>query len=100
MNKKAQTKKAKRDPYERGDEGSRYRWLVSYICRAEGKKSQVKVGDVREILGVIADLHENPKHKYDLGGLDVNEILEYIGASRARRSAKSPAKAKARGRKV
>lgn len=30
--------------------------LVSAIAAREGKKSQVKVGDIREILRVIADL--------------------------------------------
>lgn len=28
--------------------------LVSKVCKAEGKKSQVKAGDVREVLKVIA----------------------------------------------
>jgi hypothetical protein len=30
--------------------------LASAIALAEGKKSQVKIGDIREILRIIADL--------------------------------------------
>lgn len=30
--------------------------LISAIAAREGKKSQVKIGDIREILRVIADL--------------------------------------------
>jgi hypothetical protein len=30
--------------------------LASEIAKREGKKSQVKMGDVREILGILSDL--------------------------------------------
>lgn len=32
------------------------RKLASKIAKTEGKKSQVKIGDVREIVGIISDL--------------------------------------------
>lgn len=32
------------------------RKLVSEICQREGKRSQVKVGDVREVLSVLTDI--------------------------------------------
>lgn len=33
-----------------------YRKLSNYIAKIEGKKSQVKVGDVREIMKILVDL--------------------------------------------
>jgi hypothetical protein len=30
--------------------------LVKHIAKHEGKKSQVKIGDIREIVGIISDL--------------------------------------------
>lgn len=36
--------------------------LVSKIAKREGKKSQVKIGDIREILGIMADVF-NDEHK-------------------------------------
>jgi hypothetical protein len=30
--------------------------IVSLIAKAEGKKSQVKVGNIREIVGILSDL--------------------------------------------
>ncbi len=30
--------------------------LVSIIAQKEGKKSQVKVGDIREIVGILSDM--------------------------------------------
>lgn len=33
-----------------------YRTIIRRLAKKEGKKSQVKVGDVREILGIVADM--------------------------------------------
>lgn len=33
-----------------------YRKLSNFIAKIEGKKSQVKVGDVREIMKILVDL--------------------------------------------
>ena len=36
--------------------------LAKFICSLEGKKSQVSIGDVKELLGIIGDLmYANPE---------------------------------------
>lgn len=41
--------------------------LVSDLTKKEGKKSNVKVGDVREIIGLVSDeIYKNPLLVYDL----------------------------------
>lgn len=32
------------------------RKIASEICKREGKKSQARIGDVREILGILSDI--------------------------------------------
>ena len=32
-----------------------YKELIKKLCEAEGLKSEVKVGDMRELVGIIAD---------------------------------------------
>jgi hypothetical protein len=32
------------------------RGLASEVCKREGKKSQARIGDVREILGILSDI--------------------------------------------
>jgi len=34
---------------------SKYNKLIRKLCRREGKQSQIKVGDMREIVGVLAE---------------------------------------------
>lgn len=35
--------------------------MVSYLAKKEAGKSEVKVADIREIVGIISDLvHQNP----------------------------------------
>lgn len=45
------------------------RELTSYIAKKEGKKSQVKIGDIREVLSILSDLlfkeySTSPFHPY------------------------------------
>jgi hypothetical protein len=56
--------------------------LVKYIAEHEGLKSQVKVGDVREVLGILSDL------LYDESQLDGNTVEALIknGKREARKS--------------
>jgi hypothetical protein len=54
--------------------------LTSYIAKKEGKKSNVLIGDVKEVGSIISDLVY-----YDS---DVREILVDNGRRRAKRSLK------------
>jgi thymidylate synthase len=59
--------------------------LVKYIAEKEGKKSQVKIGDVREVVAVLSDLlHEIATDGDD--GLDqVDMIVAKLRANGKRR---------------
>jgi hypothetical protein len=52
--------------------------IVSEIAKREGKKSQVKVGDVREVIGHLADMFQE-------SGSDVIQALITLGVNRKRR---------------
>lgn len=55
--------------------------FCSVVAKTEGKKSQAKMGDVREIFGIMADLEE------ETGG-DVTLLLQAYAADRANKKAK------------
>ena len=47
--------------------------LASEICKREGKKSQARIGDVREILAILSDIfYEN----YVDQGVSVQDVIE------------------------
>lgn len=55
--------------------------LASAIARKEGHKSQARIGDIREILSIVADMtYDSP---------DVVEALIKLGISRAKRRKKN-----------
>lgn len=61
--------------------------LASLIAKREGKRSQARIGDIRESLGVIADLlHE--------GAVDDGDFEEMFRDAGAKRAAKRKARAK------
>lgn len=71
-----------------------YKWLVSYICKHEGKRSEVKRGDVMEILGILADLSREKyfmRNTYDLYGVRLEELFSELGEVREARQSKSKA---------
>lgn len=54
--------------------------VFSEVAKREGKKSQARIGEVREIVGVIADImHEYPQ---------VYQMLVIAGYKRAKRRKK------------
>lgn len=56
--------------------------LSTLIAKKEGHKSQTRIGDIREILSIIADLsYQTPDA--------VNTIVK-LGISRAKRAKKAP----------
>ena len=56
--------------------------LASQIAKREGKKSQARIGDIREILGIFADImHEDET-------CDVANSFHKIGVQRAKRKSK------------
>lgn len=56
------------------------RELASKIAKIEGKKSQARIGDIREIISIIADL------SYKSG--DPIQTIMKLGIARAKRRAK------------
>lgn len=56
--------------------------LVSEICKREKGKSNVKVGDVREIISIISDMC------FEADGYHVEELLFNNGKRRALRKKK------------
>lgn len=57
--------------------------LASIIAKVEGHKSQARIGDIREIVSIIADLsYNNP---------DVMPVIVKLGISRAKRKSKKRA---------
>ena len=56
--------------------------LVQEIVKREGGKSNVKIGDVREIVGIVSDLiYESASRDF----YDVNDMLYTNGKRRAKR---------------
>jgi hypothetical protein len=58
--------------------------LASMIAKREGKKSQARIGDIREILGILADLN----HEDTSPECDILNCLNGAGSKRAKRKAK------------
>jgi hypothetical protein len=57
--------------------------LAALIAKEEGHKSQTRIGDIREILGLIADMsYKSP---------DAISAIVNLGISRAKRKKKSSA---------
>lgn len=57
--------------------------LASAIAKKEGKKSQARIGDVREILSILSDI----VHEHE--GSDIITMLITNGQKRAKKKAKS-----------
>jgi hypothetical protein len=68
------------------------RKLASAIAKIEGKKSQARIGDIREILAILGDLWfaEVEEHKWsiDKEADAIDSALYRSGASRAKRKGK------------
>lgn len=61
------------------------RKLASEIARREGKKSQARIGDIREILGILCDiLWESTAEDYNELNTTVNMML-VSGVNRAKK---------------
>lgn len=61
--------------------------LASAIAKKEGKKSQARIGDIREILSILSDIHY---YSISSGkGYTVGMILYDNGAKRSKKKAKS-----------
>lgn len=52
--------------------------LVKEICRREGKKSQVAIGNVREIISILEDMFQ--EDIFSEGGETVSQELGALGA--------------------
>lgn len=59
--------------------------LASQIAKREGKKSQARIGDIREILGIMSDIFHEALERGSVDGMDA---LVKSGAQRAKRAAK------------
>jgi hypothetical protein len=64
--------------------------LATEIAKREGNKSQARIGDIREIIGILSDLSYNTPQT----ALDVLNMLVASGAKRAKMKAKKAPKAK------
>lgn len=51
--------------------------LASKVAKKEGHRSQARIGDIREIIGILAD------EMYD--SADVHQCLIHLGIARAKR---------------
>lgn len=60
--------------------------LASQICKLEGKKSQARIGEVREILAILSDL------VWAEGGADVCGVLAINGLKRSKKKPKAKGK--------
>lgn len=69
--------------------------LASLIAKREGKKSQARIGDIREIIGILCDIY------YESGfvgeSIDFTDMLEAAGEKRHAKRKKSD-KRKAAGK--
>lgn len=63
------------------------RGLVNEIARREGKKSPTKIGNIREIVGIISDLSFEIAMDHDVDVL-IDTILVENGERRAKRRKK------------
>lgn len=63
------------------------RKLVSEIAKREGQKSNVTVGDIREILGILSDIVFEVSREFDTNG-ELESMLWENGQRRAKRKKK------------
>jgi hypothetical protein len=63
------------------------RKLASEIAKREGKKSQARIGDIREILGILSDIYVEDT------AWDMALVFAEAGFTRIKRKRKGPAKA-------
>ena len=61
--------------------------LTKHIAEHEGLKSEVSVGNIREIIGIISDVHASDAKKFDTIFSTYVELL-FNGARRAKRKGK------------
>lgn len=66
--------------------------LASQIAKREGKKSQARIGDIREILGVMADIFHERLQEDDVTGMDA---IVMAGQKRAKRKVRGGSKKRA-----
>lgn len=60
--------------------------LASKIARIEGKRSQARIGDIRETLGILCDMvHANEPEGARIYENPVVELLRRGGQARAKR---------------
>lgn len=62
-----------------------YRAVIARIAKAEGGKSQVRVGDVRQIVGILADVM--------FANRRIKNLVQQMGYDRAKAKAKKRNKA-------
>lgn len=60
--------------------------LVKELCKREGLKSQTSIGNVREVIGHLADILD--EQAVDGVGSEVMELLYSLGAKRAKKRKK------------
>lgn len=57
--------------------------VASAIAKREGHRSQTRIGDIREVLGILADMsYDSP---------DAIQAIVALGIARAKRRKKTPA---------
>lgn len=52
--------------------------LIKELCKREGKKSQVKIGDVREIMSKLSDIMVSGE------SVLLDEFIAYLGTKRSK----------------
>lgn len=58
--------------------------IASEIAKREGKKSQARIGDIREIIGIMVDI----MHEDESPGCDLINSLHELGRKRAKKKKK------------
>jgi hypothetical protein len=64
------------------------RTLASKIAKLEGKKSQARIGDIREILGILSDLMWEEYISGSFAQTSIDFLLLEIGNKRAAKKPK------------
>lgn len=64
--------------------------LVKELCKREGLKSQTSIGNVREVIGHLADIIHEEEHGVDEYGppSETSVLIYQLGVKRAKRKKK------------
>jgi len=59
--------------------------IAKEIAKREGKKSQARIGDIKEILGIVADMIFDNYKSNNYGSTFVYTVLLHLGFKRAKK---------------